>query len=202
MEIPSLRRTVDAAGAIVMLPAAPFVGIVHGARRDLGRRGSDLLGRTTVAMLDAALQSPYTDKLLERTPEIVDRVAEHLLDDELIDRLLVRIEEAGVAEQVADRLLAHGIAEHIAVRVLDGPEMERIVVATLERPETQLMLTRIVGSPVIEATITQVPEVTVLIKITLWFCAVSVIEVAVVSKKEAAMITVLAVASVFLMIQR
>lgn len=158
MEIPSLRRAVDAAGAIAMLPAAPFVGVVHGARRDLSRRGGDVLGRTMVAMLDAALQSPYTDKALDRAPEIVDRVAERLLDDDLVDRLLLRIEESGVAEQVADRLLAHGIAEHIAVRVLEGPELERMVVAALERPETELMLTRIVGSPVIEATVIQVVE--------------------------------------------
>jgi hypothetical protein len=141
MEIPSLRRAVDAAGAIAMLPAAPFVGLVHGAQRDLSRRGGDVLGRTMVAMLDAALQSPHTDNALARAPEIVDRVAEHLLDDDLIDRLL-----------------APGIAEHIAVRVLEGPELERMVVAALERPETELMLTRIVGSPVIEAAVIQVVE--------------------------------------------
>jgi hypothetical protein len=158
MEIPSLRRAVDAAGSIAMLPAAPLVGLAEGARRDIRRRGSDALGRTMVALLDAALQSPYADEAFGRAPEIVDRVVEHLLDDELIDRLLAQIEEAGVAEQVADRLLAHGIAEHIAVRVLEGPELERMVVAALERPETELMLTRIVGSPVIEATVIQVVE--------------------------------------------
>ena len=158
MELPSFRSAIGAAGAVASLPAAPVVGLIRGAERDVRRRGSDALGRTSVAMLDAALQSPYVDKALDRMPDVVDLVVEHLLEDDLVDRLLVRIEEAGVAERVADRLLAHGIAEHIASRVLEGPELERMVAAALERPETEQMLTRIVASPVIEGTVTRVVE--------------------------------------------
>lgn len=154
--------------------------------RAIERDVRDRIGRTSVALVDSALASPYADvvvgqvlssgiaeRAIERALsselvdvvandliryEVVERVTEQMLAGGVADRALDRATATGVPERLAERMLAQGIADQIATRLLAGPELERIVERALESPGMERVVDRIVESRLIEQTITRVVD--------------------------------------------
>ena len=170
--MPSVRVSAIFRAAAYDIPAA---GVALGGRA---------VGRASLALVDAALASPYaeaavqhvfesplTERTLERALrgdlvevvardlvrfEVVERLTDEMLTNGVLDRALDRAEAAGLPQQVAERLLADGIAEQIAARLLGGPELERIVDSALENPAVERIVGQIVESRLLDEAVARV----------------------------------------------
>lgn len=83
---------------------------------------------------DVVLRSDLVDEVADDLVqfEVLERLTRRLVAGNTLDRVLDAAEAAGVPQRIAERLFVDGIAEQVAARLLEGPELERIVARAAE----------------------------------------------------------------------
>src|SRR3954469_9642487 len=138
--IPGAARRLAAGGDALLRPGREAV--------DLSRRVAvQLGGMATLALVDAALASPYADRALQRIVEselaeaaiaqalsgdlvdvfaqdmvrydVVERVVDQLPVRAAIDRTLERLDEEAVPQLIAERVLASRVVEDVVTRMVE-----------------------------------------------------------------------------------
>lgn len=104
-------------------------------RRARGAAG-DIAGRAALAVVDAAIASPYTERAVDRVLDspiaehaiglggeraLVEAAARDMATHAVVERVAEEMLRAGVADRLADRILADGSVEQVAARILEGP---------------------------------------------------------------------------------
>jgi hypothetical protein len=102
---------------------------------------ADLAGRTTLAVLDAVLDSRYTDEAVRRI--IASRLAERAV---------------GYALDSSDELIAAEALEGAIRRTLESPETERLLQNVVDSPAMERLVARAVDSRLIDAVTDQLLE--------------------------------------------
>ena len=122
--------------------------------RAIERDMRDRIGRTSVALVDSALASPYADVVVGQvlSSGIAERAIERALSSELVDVVSTDLIRYEVVERVTEQMLAAGVADRLA---------ERIVEQLIESPGIERVVDRIVESRLLEQTISRIVDDTI-----------------------------------------
>jgi 2-C-methyl-D-erythritol 4-phosphate cytidylyltransferase len=116
---------------------------------DIARGGVHFASTATLRTLDAVLDSPLTEAMVDRV--LASRLAEHVvataLRGPLIDTAIAAA--APRAEAIADQALDSPAAERLVARVIEGRLLDEAVARLLESEDLWILVDEIARSPAV-----------------------------------------------------
>jgi hypothetical protein len=140
----ALTRAGRLAAGAVRGTLRPVAAAERGARAAAGR----LAGNTALAMVDAIIASPYTERALDRMLDspLAERAVGRAVSGPLVEAVAHDVADHAVVERVTDELLRAGVADRL---------LDQFVERLLESEELWVLVDEIAQSPAVSEAITQ-----------------------------------------------
>src|SRR5690349_11163993 len=113
-------RLASSAVRIALWPVTEAVVTAQRLERRARAAAGDLAGRGALAVLDAVVASPYTERAVDRVLEspLAEHAVGRAVSGPLVDAAARDMVGHAVVERVAEQLLRAGVADRLADRIL------------------------------------------------------------------------------------